>query len=66
MKRLFIGVVLALMAGLSPAEAQTNGLLREVYDGISGTAVADLTNNAAFPDNPTSTNFYRPVSTSCT
>ena len=35
------------------AVAQSNGVLREVYGGIGGTSVADLTNNAAFPDNPT-------------
>src|SRR6266487_3213447 len=33
--------------------AQANGVLREVYTGIGGTAVADLTNSANFPSNPT-------------
>src|SRR5213592_2423630 len=32
--------------------AQTAGVLREVYSGIGGTAVADLTNNVNFPNNP--------------
>jgi glucose/arabinose dehydrogenase len=31
------------------AEAQTNGLLREVYTGISGGAISNLTNSADFP-----------------
>jgi len=34
--------------------AQTAGVLREVYSGITGTTVADLTNNVNFPNNPTS------------
>src|SRR5437773_814450 len=32
--------------------AQTAGVLREVYSGIGGTTVADLTNNVNFPNNP--------------
>jgi hypothetical protein len=32
--------------------AQTSGILREVWLNIGGGAVADLTNNAAFPDSP--------------
>ncbi|MBI4327379.1 MAG: lamin tail domain-containing protein, partial [Chloroflexi bacterium] len=39
------------------AAAPSQGLLREVYTGISGLTVADLTNSAAFPNNPTSTNY---------
>jgi glucose/arabinose dehydrogenase len=31
----------------------TNGILREVYSGIIGTAVADLTNAPSFPQSPT-------------
>jgi regulation of enolase protein 1 (concanavalin A-like superfamily) len=31
----------------------TNGVLREVYSGINGTAVADLTNDVSFPQSPT-------------
>src|SRR6266540_4262246 len=42
--------------------AQSNGVLRESYSGINGTAVSDLTNNPAFPNNPTTvtviTNFF--------
>jgi hypothetical protein len=33
-----------------------NGLLREVYENIDGGSLADLTNNPAFPDSPTSQN----------
>jgi len=32
----------------------TNGVLREVYNGITGTALSDLTNNPVFPRNPSS------------
>jgi hypothetical protein len=32
--------------------AQTAGVLREVYSGIAGTSVADLTSNVNFPNNP--------------
>src|SRR5439155_16440038 len=32
--------------------AQTTGVLREVYTGISGTTVADLINDVNFPNNP--------------
>ena len=35
------------------ADAQSNGVLREVYTGIGGTAISDLTNSASFPDSPT-------------
>lgn len=42
-----------LWAGIAgPLGAQTNGILREVYLGISGAAVADLTNSSIFPDQP--------------
>jgi hypothetical protein len=44
-------VVLAL-AG--PARAQSNGVLREVYANLSGSALSDLTNSPAFPASPTS------------
>ncbi|NGO39706.1 hypothetical protein G4L39_09915 [Limisphaera ngatamarikiensis] len=41
--------------GLGRAGA-VQGILREVWEGIPGTAVADLTNSPAFPNQPTSTN----------
>jgi CotH kinase protein/Lamin Tail Domain/PA14 domain/Putative Ig domain len=34
-----------------------SGLLREVYQGIGGTSVSDLTSAAIFPDSPTSTGY---------
>ena len=43
----------------------TNGVLREVYTGIQGTAVSDLTNAPSFPQSPTTvqvlTNFEAPT-----
>ena len=40
-----------LLAGVpNLLRAQTNGILREVYLGISGTAIADLTNSPSFPN----------------
>ena len=47
-----------LLVGSQTASAQTpmNGLLREVYENIDGGSLADLTNNPAFPDSPTSQN----------
>src|SRR6266404_9752500 len=42
--------VLIGFAALS--SAQTNGILREIYYNISGSAVSDLTNAAAFPNRP--------------
>src|SRR5437868_410349 len=35
--------------------AQTNGVLREIYSNIGGTAVSDLTNAPAFPNRPDDT-----------
>jgi len=61
MKRLTLQLLLLAVAGAFcqclPAAAQTSGLLREVWTGIPGTAVSDLTNNPAYPDNPTSTDY---------
>ncbi len=37
-------------------ESYYQGLLREVYMGIPGTAVANLTSHPSYPDNPTTTN----------
>ena len=47
--RLAAAVLILCGAG---ALAQSNGVLREVYYNIPGTAVADLTNAASFPNNP--------------
>src|SRR5437016_14475050 len=31
---------------------QSNGVLREVYSNIGGSAISDLTNSASFPNSP--------------
>ncbi len=48
-----------VLAGIqhSSLPAQTNGVLREVYEGIAGTTIPDLTNSPAYPNSPTSTNY---------
>jgi hypothetical protein len=58
-KRLFCGVLAVIgMVSSPPLSAQTtHGLLREVYEGIGGTAVSDLTSAARFPDSPSSTGY---------
>lgn len=46
-------VVFVTLAYLTPLPAQTtNGVLREVFTGIEGSTIADLTTNPAFPANP--------------
>lgn len=45
-------VVAALLGVATPCLAQSNGVLREVYQNIGGVTIPDLTNNPAFPDNP--------------
>src|SRR5207245_132451 len=50
---LVVGSTLLGFGACGSISAQTNGVLREVYAGISGTTVADLTNSPSFPDNPT-------------
>jgi hypothetical protein len=35
--------------------AQTNGVLRQIYSGLSGSTLLSLTNNSSFPDSPTNT-----------
>ena len=55
MKRCQLVHFLCLLASLCaavPARAQSNGVLREVWLDIGGSAVADLTNSATFPNNP--------------
>jgi hypothetical protein len=36
---------------------QAGSILREVYEGISGSAISDLTSASIYPDSPTRTNF---------
>src|SRR5437773_3848021 len=63
MKRLTLQLLSLALAGAFwigqclPAAAQTSGLLREVWTGISGASVSDLTNSADYPDRPTSTDY---------
>jgi len=51
-----IGAFLLFFA-LSSSAAEANNILYEKWDGISGKLVSDLTTNAAYPDNPTSTSY---------
>ncbi|MFO1512378.1 MAG: lamin tail domain-containing protein [Verrucomicrobiota bacterium] len=44
--------VTLLMGSAASGQAQSNGVLREVWLNLTGPAVADLTNSAAFPSNP--------------
>jgi hypothetical protein len=51
-----ISAALAVTSGiLVPVSAQTNGIQRQYWSGISGTTVANLTSNANYPNSPTST-----------
>ena len=47
--------LLLLVAAWLPAGA--GSILREVYQGIGGNAISDLTNNPIYPNSPTLTNF---------
>ncbi len=51
--------LLAISPALPTLHAQTpsQGLLQEIFAGIGGVSVSDLTNNPAFPNNPSSTNY---------
>ena len=55
MKRRQLVTSLSLLAYLCvavSAPAQSNGVMREVWLNLSGSAVADLTNSSAFPSIP--------------
>src|SRR5690349_125899 len=39
------------------AQVPSQGLLREVWEGIGGTDLGSLTNNAAYPNSPTSSGY---------
>ena len=50
---IWFALLMLLGLGVSPlGVAQTAGVLREVWTGISGVTVADLTNHARFPNQP--------------
>jgi hypothetical protein len=51
-----LGVSLAFISS-GPAKAQSFGILREVWEGIGGASVADLTDSPDYPDRPTSTHY---------
>lgn len=54
--RLILFLALALqLSWISPAFG--GSILREVFSGIGGGSLTDLTNSPAFPNSPTSTNF---------
>ncbi len=55
-KRLVVAMVAVGFLGSSWVRAQEHGILREVFSGIGGGSVADLTNSPAFPNSPTTTN----------
>ncbi|HON07026.1 MAG TPA: lamin tail domain-containing protein, partial [Verrucomicrobiota bacterium] len=46
-------VIVSLIALVQGVFGQTNGFLREVYTGINGTTIADLTNAPSYPASPT-------------
>ncbi|MDX1950735.1 MAG: lamin tail domain-containing protein [Verrucomicrobiota bacterium] len=47
------GVLLILLLNCLPtSHAQANGVLREVYLGIPGNSISELTNSPTFPDSP--------------
>ena len=50
--RLIISLTVLWLGQSDRLAAQTAGVLREVYTGIGGTTVADLTNDVNFPNNP--------------
>ena len=53
MRRLFILILPLFLGFANPAQAQSNGVLREVWLNIGGgVAVSDLTNNPAYPSSP--------------
>ena len=53
-----MGLSVVAMLGVFPVSAQpTQGLLREVYEGIGGGTVSDLMAADIFPDSPTQTNY---------
>ena len=57
-RRLSLALLLLVAAWLP---ARGGSILREVYQGISGNAISDLTNNPIYPDHPTLTNFVTDV-----
>src|SRR5437764_9551003 len=55
--RNWLFIVRLCFAITSMSTARAGSILREVFQNIGGTAISDLTNNPAYPNSPTSTNF---------
>jgi hypothetical protein len=52
LKRLLLAVAAGFVIAAMPVFGQTNGFLREVYTGIGGGSVAELTSAAVYPASP--------------
>lgn len=52
-----LAIVLTALALAGSPPAVAGSILREVWEGIPGTAVSDLTSSPDYPDHPTSTNY---------
>lgn len=55
-QRLGLGLLLLLLLTACLPAARAGSILREVYQGIGGNAISDLTNNPIYPNSPTLTN----------
>lgn len=53
----FLSVCLGLLGSVAFGRVEGGSILREVFNDIGGSALSDLTNNPAFPNSPTSSNF---------
>ncbi len=47
-----IVAAILVSAFASPCRAQSNGVFREIYTGLSGSSLLSLTNNSSFPNSP--------------
>src|ERR1043166_4696618 len=57
LRRFFLlGTLVFVLVLARESRADVNGLLREVYSGLGGSLLANLTNAAIFPNGPTSSN----------
>src|SRR5262249_12403312 len=54
-QRSLLAIFVLVFALVSNGQAQSNAVYQQTYLNISGTAVADLTNNAKFPNSPDQT-----------
>ena len=58
---ILVSGVLAAAVVVSSSPARAGSILREVWEGIGGTSVIDLTGSPNYPNNPTSTNYVTDV-----